>query len=55
MILTGDAPERSIKMQQIGNISQMKNDAKISNKEKKKNDDQLFGTKPQCSIYTTSP
>lgn len=36
IILTGDATERSIKMQQIGNISQIKNDAKISNKQKKK-------------------
>lgn len=38
-----------LKCQQIGNISQMKNDAKISNKEKK--NDELFGTKsaPQCS------
>lgn len=36
IILTGNAPERNIKMKQIGNISQTKNDAKILNKKKKK-------------------
>ena len=52
IIPTDDVPERSIKIQQIDNISQIKNDVKTSNKGgKKKNDDLLFGTKPapQCS------
>lgn len=51
IIPTDDVPERSNKIQQIDNISQIKNDIKTSNKGEKKNDDLLFGTKPapQCS------